>query len=209
MGIVMKTTRSYTMRVRAEQAEQTRLRISRAAVELAGERPLAACTLSAIADRAGVSVQTVLRIFGSRDELFRQAMDRTSAEVRGERPIDPRDVPGSLGALVDHYERRGDMVLLLLGQEAWEPLAAAAVGMGKGLHRDWVATLFAPALDPMPDDLRERTVDLLVAATDVFAWKLWRRDLARTRDETLDRMLELVTAVVDRIRPVGGPTTHT
>lgn len=200
----MKTTRSYTMRIRAEQAEQTRLRISRAAVELAGERPLAACTLSAIADRAEVSVQTVLRAFGSREELFRQAIDRTSAEVRGERPADPGDVRASLGALVDHYETRGDMVLLLLGQETWEPLAAAAVGVGKSAHRDWVATLFAPALDPLPADLRERSVDLLVAATDVFAWKLWRRDLARTRDETLDRMSELVASVIDRIRPGTG-----
>ncbi|MFE5673274.1 TetR/AcrR family transcriptional regulator [Agromyces sp. NPDC056523] len=200
----MKTTRQYTMRVRAEQAEQTRLRISRAAVELAGERPLTACTLSAIADRADVSVQTVLRIFGSRDELFRQAIERTSAEVRGERPVDADDVRASLGALVDHYESRGDLVLLLLGQETWEPLAAAAVGRGKAAHREWAATLFAAELDPLPDAMHERSVDLLVAATDVFTWKLWRRDLARTRDETLDRMLELVAAVIDRIRPDPG-----
>ncbi len=201
----MKVTRTYTMRARAEQAEQTRLRIIRAAVELAGERPLAACTLNAIAERAHVSVQTVLRIFGSRDDLFRQAIERTSSDVRGERPADAGDVRASLGALVDHYEERGDMVLLLLGQETWEPLAAAAVARGKAEHRDWAAAVFAPALDPLPRTERERCLDLLVAATDVFTWKLWRRDLARTRDETLDRMLELAAAIIDRARP--GPGT--
>ena len=197
----MKTTRTYTMRARAEQAEQTRLRIIRATVELGGERPLAACTLPAIAERADVSVQTVLRIFGNRDALFREVLERTSAEVVAERTADPHDVPASLAALVDHYERRGDTVLLLLGQETWEPLAAEITGPGKRMHRDWVGSVFARTLDPLDAVARETATDLLVAATDVSAWKLWRRDLGRTRDETLDRMLALAASVTDRIDP--------
>ena len=195
MVSVMKTTRSYTMRVRAEQAEQTRLRIIRATVELGGSRPLAACTLPAIAERADVSVQTVLRIFGSRDALFDEVRERTSAEVVAERTADPDDVPASLAALVDHYELRGDTVLLLLGQESWEPVAAEITSRGKRLHRDWVEVVFARALDPLPQPRRAEATDLLVAATDVSAWKLWRRDLGRSRDETLSRMRELVTSV--------------
>jgi AcrR family transcriptional regulator len=201
METVMKTTRTYTMRARAEQAEQTRLRIIRATVELGGERPLAACTLPAIAERGAVSVQTVLRIFGNRDALFREVLERTSAEVVAERTTDPDDVPASLAALVDHYERRGDTVLLLLGQETWEPLAAEITGPGKRMHRDWVGTVFARTLDPLDAVARETATDLLVAATDVSAWKLWRRDLGRTRDETLDRMLALAASVTDRIDP--------
>lgn len=199
MGIVMKTTRTYTMRARAEQAEQTRLRIIRATVALGGERPLAACTLPAIAKRAEVSVQTVLRIFGSRDSLLREVAERTSAEVVAERTADPDDVPGSIAAVVDHYERRGDTVLLLLGQEAWEPYAAQVTAVGKRLHRDWVATVFARSLDPLPEARRAAATDLLVAATDVFVWKLWRRDLRRSRDETLERMLELAASVTSRL----------
>jgi AcrR family transcriptional regulator len=201
METVMKTTRTYTMRARAEQAEQTRLRIIRATVELGGERPLAACTLPAIAERGAVSVQTVLRIFGNRDALFREVLERTSAEVVAERTADPDDVPASLAALVDHYERRGDTVLLLLGQETWEPLAAEITSPGKRMHRDWVGAVFARTLDPLDAVARETATDLLVAATDVSAWKLWRRDLGRTRDETLDRMLALAASVTDRIDP--------
>ncbi|MGR0220372.1 TetR/AcrR family transcriptional regulator [Agromyces sp. ZXT2-6] len=197
----MKTTRTYTMRARAEQAEQTRRRIIRSTVELGGERPIAACTLPAIAERADVSVQTVLRTFGSRDALFREVLEHTSAEVVAERTADPDDVPASLSALVDHYELRGDTVLLLLGQESWEPLAAEITTPGKRLHREWVGAVFARSLDPLPAPRRETATDLLVAATDVSAWKLWRRDLGRTRDETLDRMLELVASVTDRIDP--------
>ncbi|HEX6955915.1 MAG TPA: TetR/AcrR family transcriptional regulator [Agromyces sp.] len=201
----MKTTRTYTMRARAEQAEQTRVRIVRATTALGGERPLAACTLPAIAERAEVSVQTVLRIFGSRDALFREVLDRTSAEVVAERTADPDDVPASIAALVDHYESRGDTVLLLLGQEAWEPLAAQVTEPGRRLHRDWVRTVFAHALGPLPEARREEAVDLLVAATDVSAWKLWRRDAGRSRDETLARMLALVASVTDRLDAGVGP----
>lgn len=199
MGIVMKATRTYTMRARAEQAEQTRLRIIRATVALGGERPLAACTLPAVAERAEVSVQTVLRIFGSRDSLLREVAERTSAEVVAERTADPDDVPGSIAAVVDHYERRGDTVLLLLGQEAWEPYAAQVTAVGKRLHRDWVAAVFARSLDPLPEARRAAATDLLVAATDVFVWKLWRRDLRRSRDETMERMLELAASVTSRL----------
>jgi AcrR family transcriptional regulator len=201
MGVVMKTTRTYTMRARAEQAEQTRRRIIGATVALGGERPLAACTLPAIAERAEVSVQTVLRIFGSRDGLFREVLERTSAEVAAERTADPDDVPASLAALVDHYELRGDTVLLLLGQEEWEPVAAEITSRGKRMHRDWIGIVFARSLAPLDAAGRDTATDLLVAATDVSAWKIWRRDLGRTRDETLGRMLALVASVTDRIDP--------
>lgn len=195
MGVIMKTTRTYTMRARAEQAVRTRARILDAAVEITGERPLVACTLPAIADRAGVSVQTVLRVFGSRDELFETALDRTNSDIVAERLADPDDVPASLAALVDHYELRGDAVLLLLGQERWEPFAARVTERGKRIHREWVAAVFARALEPLTEPSRAAATDLLVAATDVSTWKLWRRDLGRTRDDALARMLELASAV--------------
>ncbi|WP_169053905.1 TetR/AcrR family transcriptional regulator [Agromyces sp. H66] len=199
-------TRTYTMRARAEQAEQTRLRILDSVVALAAERPLAACTLPAIAERAGVAVQTVLRAFGSRDGVFAAAIERTGDDVIAERLADPDDIPASLRALVEHYDHRGDLMLLLLGQERWEPVAATAVARGKKAHRDWVSAVFARALAPLDSGAAEHATDLLVAATDVFTWKLWRRDLGRSHDETLDRMRELVASLIDRIEQKSPPT---
>jgi AcrR family transcriptional regulator len=197
MDVVMKTTRTYTMRARAEQAERTRTRILDAVVELGGERPLVACTLPAIAERADVSVQTVLRIFGSRDDLFEATLEHTQADVVAERLADPDDVPASLAALVDHYELRGDTVLLLRGQESWEPFAARVTERGRRIHREWVTAVFDRALEPLPGPRRTAATDLLVAATDVSAWKLWRRDLGRSRDEALARMVELTSLLAD------------
>jgi len=190
------TTRSYRMQARAEAAEQTRLRIIGAAIELAFEKPVASITLPVIAERASVSVQTVLRQFGSRDALVEQAAESGRAAVRAERPADPDDIESSLDALIEHYEARGDGALLLLGQEGWDRIAADLTRDGKLLHRDWAARTFARTLDALSDSRRVETLDLLVVATDVYAWKLLRRDRALTRDDTASRMRMLVAAII-------------
>jgi AcrR family transcriptional regulator len=200
MDTVMKTTRTYTMRARAQQAEQTRDRILDAVIALGSERPLAACTLPAVADRAGVSVQTILRIFTSRDGLFEATLAHGSEQVLAERRADPDDVDGSIESLVDHYETHGDGVLLLLGQESWEPFAARVTTEGKRLHRAWVESVFADSLDAAEQASRDALVDLLVVATDVYAWKLLRRDRRLSRDEAAERMRRLIAAVCDSAR---------
>lgn len=199
MGINMNSVRSYSMNVRAARAEQTRRRIVAATIELALSRPLAACTLPAIAERAETTVQTILRSFGSRDALFAAAVEAAEGEVVAERTVDPADVAGSLAALVDHYERVGDGMLLLGGQETSEPLASRITTEGKAVHRAWVERLFAPTLASVPGPRRAEAVDLLVAATDLSAWKLWRRDAGRSPAETLARFTALVSAVVARL----------
>lgn len=185
------------MTARAEQVAQTRNAIINAVVELAGEITIAALTLPVIAERAGVSVQTVLRQFGSRDALFDAAIEHEAPEVLAERPADPDDIPASIDALIEHYELRGDAVLLLLGQESWEPLARTATDGGKAEHRAWVAATWRHALDAAPPDEREELIDLLVVATDVYAWKLWRRDRGLSRKETVERMLRLTASVIE------------
>ena len=39
-------------------------------------------------------------------------------------------------------------------------------------------------------------IDMLVIATDVYTWKLLRRDRRLTRDVVLERMIKLAEAVV-------------
>ncbi|TYL52368.1 TetR/AcrR family transcriptional regulator [Agromyces mariniharenae] len=196
MDIIMKTTRTYDMRGRAAEADRTRARILDAAVALAGEVPLAACTLPAIADRAGVSVQTVLRAYGSRDGLFTAATTRAREQVVAQRATPVGDADAALDVLAEHYEAWGDTMLLLLAQESWEPVAAEITATGKLLHRDWVRSVFAPALDPLDAADRDQAVDLLVVATDLYAWKLLRRDRGLDRAATRERMYRLVASVL-------------
>jgi AcrR family transcriptional regulator len=62
--------RKYQLRQRAEQQDQTRRRITEAAVELHQSIGLAATTVSAIAERAGVQRLTVYRHFPDQQAIF-------------------------------------------------------------------------------------------------------------------------------------------
>ena len=200
----MKTTRKYTMGARAQAVEQTRSRILHTTIALAGERPFAEITLDAVAEGAGVSVQTVLRRFGSKDRLFADAMESATANVADERRTPPGDVGAAVRTVVDHYEQRGRASLLLLAQEAHDEVARKATDLGKAMHRTWVRDAFAPATDD------EAVLDLLVVATDVYAWKLLRLDRGHSRALTERRLHDLVAAVLAaRAHPVSCDTSDT
>lgn len=79
------TKRTYNSSRRALQAAQTREEVLRAGTELFGSAGWAGTTLAAIAEEAGVSVETVYNGFGSKKGLLRAAMD--AAVVGDTEPI--------------------------------------------------------------------------------------------------------------------------
>lgn len=190
----MNTTRSYTMTTRARTVEETRGRIIDACMALHGERPVTEIGLDDIAGRAGVSVQTVLRHFGSRAGLEEASFERAQRAVADERRAPVGNVAAAVRVIVDHYERRGDQVLLMLSQEGHQPVMARITAQGKALHRAWVEEVFAPQISEMGDD--EELTNLLVVATDVYAWKLLRRDRGLGRDRTERHMRHLVECLL-------------
>lgn len=194
---VMKT-RTYTMGARGRAVEQTRIRIAEAMFDLAASRRLADISLDDVAALAGVSVQTVLRHYGSRSGLIEETSSYAAARIEDERVAPVGDVEGALRVLLDHYEERGRSALLFLAQETDDPVMAGISVRGKEMHRRWVHTVFSPWVD---DD--EVLVDLLVVATDVYAWKLLRLDRQLSRSLTEARMVRLVRAVL------GVAPTHT
>jgi AcrR family transcriptional regulator len=191
----MKTTRSYTMDARARTVDETRTRIADAMFDLVSTRRLADISLDDVAARAGVSVQTVLRHYGSRSGLIEGAREYAVERVDRERSAPVGDLDRALRVLLDHYEKRGPMALLLLAQEDEDPLIADIAANGKAMHRSWVATVFAPHL-PADGKGEEALLDLLVVATDVYTWKLLRLDRGLSRARTQERMSTLVRAVL-------------
>ncbi len=149
-------------------------------------------------------MQTVLRRFESRDNLLAAAQAHAFDLVIAELPTDPDDLPGALAALIAHYERIGDGMILLLGQEGWEPLATAVTDGGRAFHRSYVETLFAPQL-AAADDSRA-LADHLMIATDLYTWKQWRRDMGRSRGETLRLLTGHVAAVLTAATPENRST---
>ena len=178
------------MGARAQAVEETRRRILDAQISLVAERTFAEITLDTIADRAGVSVQTVLRQFGSRDALFASGLELAMTDVEDERRTPSGDADAAVRVVVDHYERRGRTALLMLAQEGYDEIARKVTDRGKAMHRTWVRDAFAPATHD------EAALDLLVVATDVYTWKLLRIDRGHSRAVTEQRMHDLVDAVL-------------
>lgn len=180
------------MGARARSVEETGNRILQAMFELAQTRPVADISLDDVAERAGVSVQTVLRRFGTRAGLVEATAAYGRERVTEERRTPVGDVSAAVSVVVDHYELRGRATLLMLAQEGSDPDVAGIAERGKELHRAWVREVFAPFLSEEDDPL----VDLLVVATDVYTWKLLRLDRGLSRARTQNRMSTLVDAVL-------------
>lgn len=189
----MNTSRAYAMVNRTAAAADTRARILRAVVKLSMEKLTVDIVLGDVATWAEVSVQTILRHFGSREGLFDAAVAFAAAEVVEERITSVGDASAAVHVIVDHYELRGDWAIAMLGQELGDARIRRITELGRQTHRVWVETVFASQLGA-EEELR----DLLVVATDVYTWKLLRRDRGLDRDNTERSMLRLVNAVLTR-----------
>ena len=67
---IAKVRRPYRLRARAARMDETRQRITKAAIDLHGTIGPAATTMSAVAERAGVTRATLYRHFANEDALF-------------------------------------------------------------------------------------------------------------------------------------------
>lgn len=190
------STRRYVMRARADAVGETRRSIIRAAIALVEERASLEFTLHDLAAEAGVSVQTALRHFGSRDAIVAAATELMQAEVVEERRAPAGDVRASVATIVAHYERRGDFVVRMLGREHHDERVRSLMEPGKQLHRAWVEECFAPQVDHLSHAARDDVTDLLVVATDVYTWHLLRRGRGLSRVRCEAQMLALVEAVL-------------
>jgi AcrR family transcriptional regulator len=191
--------RSYHMGRRATATAETGQRIVRAAVALYMERWLEDLTLEEVAARAGVTVQTVLRRFGSKSRLIEAAGEMVYHEVVGQRSMAPvGDIAGAVANLMDHYEAVGEMSLRTLAQEDRHEVLRRLAALGRSVHRAWVETAFAPFLSGLSAAGRERLITKLVVATDVYVWKLLRRDRDLDREQVERLMVEIVSALIER-----------
>lgn len=192
-------SRSYDMSSRLEAKTATRDAILEAGVAAAMAERSLDITLAAIAERAGVTVKTVLRHFGSREALVEATISRALADAVDERTPSSDDPADALTVLIEHYDRRGDMVLAVLAAEDADPANRQLADTGRLAHRQWIEAVYGPRL-PTGGRERTRVIDALVVATDVYAWKLLRRDRRLSATDVHDRMVLMTEAITDRRR---------
>lgn len=139
---------------------------------------------------------TVVRRFGGKDGLLDAVQKRLAKEITERRRISPGDIGLAIGILMEDYEATGDLVMRVLAQEERHPPFKAMADIGRVFHRNWIASVFAPWLEGLPDAARQARLDAFVIATDIYVWKLARRDMGRSRAEALSLFHTLVEAVI-------------
>jgi AcrR family transcriptional regulator len=186
------------MRRRAEQMDQTRQRIVAAAVELHGTVGLAATTIAAIAERAGVTRLTVYRHFPDEAALI----GACSAHWMSQQQLPD---PGAWSQIGDPAER------LRAGLADLYRFYRAGAGMLANVYRD-LATLpeahqqalrdqdsaFREVLAaPFPGDpgQQRRTRAVVGHATSFWTWRSLCLDQGLTDHEAVDAMTGMVLAV--------------
>ena len=187
---------TYTMAVRAEGMAATRDRIVRAALKLLLQQAYEDVTLAAIAEAAGVSHQTVLNHFASKENVGAAAaemLSRQTQEVR-DRAV-PDDQPGAIAVLVGEYERFGDPAARWAMASERLGSLAPLLDRARAGHQAWLDRIFSDRLPKAPA-ARRHAIHALHAATDVYTWKLLRRDLKLSRADTERIMLDLVYGIL-------------
>ncbi len=202
----VRRRRPYNQVARAQATQQTREALLDAAGKELASDGFARTSLAAVASRAGVSKQTALRHFGSKEGLVAELWRRTGSRVVPERDVaPPGDVPAAVHGLMSHYEKWGEGVLCMLGAEAHIPLMNHITDRHRDLHRKWVTHAFEPQLGRLDGRSRTRRITQLTAVCDVHMWKLLRRDMGLSRAEVEASLVEMIERLLDEPRSASPP----
>jgi AcrR family transcriptional regulator len=188
----------YRQGRRAQQTDANIARIVKTAVGLIKKvRHVADITLDDIARQSGLTARTILRRFGSRDGVLEAAFGRLQVEFRGLRtPSAPGDVEAAMSSLLHQYERIGDLNIRALEEEDELILLHRNLEIARRYHRAWLNDVFRPQLSRLPLEEQDRRIKALYAATDIYVWKLLRRDLKLDRAQTEETFSRLVRGVL-------------
>lgn len=189
-------TRRYRQTARAAAAEATGERILDVFTSALQDSWFDAITLDEIARQSGVTMQTVIRRFGSKEGLLEAAQDRFGAEIRQRRGVPVGQASKAVEAIIEDYEKVGDLIMRVLAQEERYAPLRSVTDEGRAVHREWVGATFAPWLNRLEEPTRTSAHDALVVATDLYVWKLIRRDMKRPKTELAALMRRMIAAAL-------------
>jgi AcrR family transcriptional regulator len=192
----------YKLRRRAERQEETRLRITRAAVELHGTIGPSKTTMSALAEEAGVSRPTVYSHFPDELSLFKAC---SSLDLSENPPPDPEPwveiadpeerLRRALIEVYAYYLRREQMLYNVLRdaqgdaevsgnlREVLEPFVARWERMKEILAMAWEAN------EESPQQLLRGAIGV---ALDFQTWRTMVREQCLTDEQGTEMMVGMV-----------------
>ena len=186
-------SRSYRMTARAEAAEQTGERILDAMLSRYAGTPYDRIRLEDVAADAHVTVQTVIRRFGSKHGLLAATVEREQSRLAAERGAAMGQSPEStIRSLVRYYEHHGDLILKLYAEAHQAPGVPELAARGRAYHVGWCHEAFAGSLGDLDEATRARRLAQVVAICDATTWRILRFDGHLSPEQTGQALLEML-----------------
>ena len=189
--------RPYKMKRRAEQEEETRLRITESAMELHGTVGPARTSISAVAERAGVRRSTVYRHFPDETALFSACSTHwitlnppPDLEVWAAIEDPEARLVTALDQLYAYYERTEAMLEKLLRDAATVPIVDELIGAFRAFLEATAEMLIKGRKSRGNARRRQRA-----AIGHALAFGTWQ-DLCRTQGLDGKRAAELMSRLV-------------
>lgn len=187
-------TREYRSELRAQQADETRSRILDATGRVMAQGILK-LSIPAVAREAGVSVPTVYRHFGTKEELvaaiYPHAMARAGIrDFRFPRTVD--EIPEGVRAYLGQLDSLDDLDRAAMASPASAEPRQLSMPRRIAVWRQLVDSV-EPRLAPAD---RDRLVRLLTVLLTSSSMRMWRDHLGASVDQTADDVDWVVRAVI-------------
>ena len=179
-----KQKKPYSANIQMEIKTHTNQRILAAVKALTLDFWLDEITLFQIAEKANVSIQTLFRHFGSREQLIQHAVNLISADILSQHAIpDEVSVQSIVSNLNEYYDLNGLFIIRLRSQAArLAEFEEFQVGW-QNSHHLWIQNSFAIYLQALTTISQNELADTLFGLTDVHFWYVYYHELRKSRQE--------------------------
>ncbi len=195
----MTGSRGYTSPLRAEQAAATHDRVVDAAIDLLQEADPGVFGMQDVADRAGVSLRTVYRVFPTKDHLLGGvlgAINERFDEIAGAPPTTREEFDASVTGAVQAVFELEPFYRALFATIAGRTMHQS----GAGTRRKAFETTFANDLAGLPEDRVRLIVSVLHLVTSARS-VLWLKDYAELDiDDASEAIGWAIAALADAAR---------
>jgi len=190
--------RPYKQVARAQARERTQQALIEAATAEFFEGDWMSVSLDSLAAKAGVTKQTLLRNFGSKEGLLIQALVRLGGQARDQRWDAPvGDIAGAVDNLLDHYAEWGKRSLRLGSWQGGPTTLLSLISQAaRRFHYDWIEYVFEPQLAGLRGKARAHRRAALIALCDVQTWWIFSHDLELPRAEVRAILIDLIERLI-------------
>jgi AcrR family transcriptional regulator len=194
-----KKKNAYDNSKRLLDAENTKMEIIKAFGTLWSSYSIKDITLEMIAKEAGVTTKTILRKFGSKNGLLNESLSYLATEIESERTLTKvGDIDKILEVLLTNYEKMGAAAIRTINLEPELEIARKIGAKGRALHRDWCIQMFAPYLPTEQSVDYEIQLNSFIAATEIYLWKLMRKDLMLSKEKTFSIFKNIIEGLINK-----------